>query len=135
MRPFLTLHHPARARQYYAEGTWQADTFYSLLAGHAQACPDAPALRDGDRRLTWREVAAWVDAMAADLHRHGLVGGDRVSIWMSNKLETIITFSGLLARGLCLQSVAAPHLYVRGDRATARPSAGKGVRHRAGLGN
>ena len=92
MRPFLTLHHPACARHYYAEGTWRNDTFYSLLADHAKARPDAAALRDGGRRLTWCEVTAWVDGVAADLHRHGLVGGDRVSIWMSNKLEAIITF-------------------------------------------
>lgn len=92
MRPFLTLHHPAHARRYYADGTWRTDTFYSLLAGHAKAHPDAAALRDGGRRLTWREVAAWVDGVAADLRRQGLVGGDRVSIWMSNKLEAIITF-------------------------------------------
>jgi len=92
VRPFLTLHHPACARHYYAEGTWRNDTFYSLLANHAKARPDAAALRDGGRRLTWCEVTAWVDGVAADLHRHGLVGGDRVSIWMSNKLEAIITF-------------------------------------------
>ena len=99
MRPFLTLHHPARARRYYAEGTWRNDTFYSLLAGHAKARPDAAALRDGGRRLAWREVLAWVDGMAADLRRHGLVGGDRVSIWMSNKLETIITFLACAREG------------------------------------
>ena len=92
MRPFLTLHHPACARRYYAEGTWRNDTFYSLLVDHAKGRPDAAALRDGGRRLTWCEVAAWVDGVAADLRRHGLVGGDRVSIWMSNKLEAIITF-------------------------------------------
>ena len=99
MRPFLTLHHPARARRYYAEGTWRNDTFYSLLAGHAKARPDAAALRDGGRRLAWREVLAWVDGVAADLRRHGLVGGDRVSIWMSNKLETIITFLACAREG------------------------------------
>ena len=37
--------------------------------------------------------------MAADLRRHGLVGGDRVSIWMSNKLETIITFLACAREG------------------------------------
>ena len=100
MRPFLTLHHPACARHYYAEGTWRNDTFYSLLANHAKVRPDATALRDGGRRLTWREVAAWVDGVAADLHRHGLVGGDRVSIWMSNKVEAIITFLACSREGL-----------------------------------
>ena len=100
MRPFLTLHHPANARGYYAEGTWRNDTFYRLLADHARMRPDAAALRDAGRRLTWREVAAWVDGVAADLHRLGLVGGDRVSIWMSNKLEAIITFLACSRQGL-----------------------------------
>lgn len=99
MRPFLTLHHPRSARRYYAEGTWRADTFYSLLAGHADARPDAFALRDGARRLTWRAVQAWVDGMAADLRGQGLAGGDRVSIWMSNKLEAVVTFLACAREG------------------------------------
>ena len=42
MRPFLTLHHPARARRYYAEGLWRDDTFYALMKKHAVERPDAP---------------------------------------------------------------------------------------------
>jgi acyl-CoA synthetase len=91
LRPYLTLHHPSRARRYYAAGTWRDDTFYSLLAGHADARPDDFALRDGTRRLTWRQLRARVDGMAADLRGQGVVGGDRVCIWMSNKLEAIVT--------------------------------------------
>lgn len=99
MRPFLTLHHPARARQYYAAGTWRNDTFYSLLSDHARARPDAFALRDGTRRLTWRELQSWVDGVAADLRGQGLVGGDRVSIWMSNKVEAVVTFLSCAREG------------------------------------
>ncbi len=99
MRPFLTLHHPRDARRYYAEGTWRGDTFYSLLAGHAGARPDAFALRDGTRRLTWRELRAWVDGTAADLRGQGLVGGDRVSVWMSNRLEAVVTFIACAREG------------------------------------
>ena len=99
MRPFLTLHHPARARQYYAAGTWRNDTFYSLLADHARARPDAFALRDGTRRLTWRALQSWVDGVAADLRGHGLAGGDRVSIWMSNKVEAVVTFLACAREG------------------------------------
>lgn len=99
MRPFLTLHHPAQARSYYAAGAWRDDTFYSLLAGHAAARPDASALRDGTRRLTWRELAVWVDGLAADMRDRGLVGGDRVSIWMSNKIEAIVTFLACAREG------------------------------------
>src|SRR5438067_11942138 len=49
----LTLHDPAAARRYYADGLWRDDTFYTLLAKHAATRPDDFALRDGGRRLTW----------------------------------------------------------------------------------
>ena len=57
MRPFLTLHHPAAARRYYEQGVWQSDTFYALMARHAAERPDAPALQDGQRTLTWQRAA------------------------------------------------------------------------------
>jgi acyl-CoA synthetase len=100
MRPFLTLHHPALARRYYAEGLWQPDTFYSLLVRHAAARPDAPAARDGRRRLSWRQLLAWVDGAANAFTRLGLAGGDRVCLWMSNPLETIVTFLACARQGL-----------------------------------
>src|SRR5207253_10939239 len=49
----LTLHDPAAARRYYAEGLWRDETLYGLLATHAAERPDDFALRDGSRRLTW----------------------------------------------------------------------------------
>jgi acyl-CoA synthetase len=99
MRPFLTLHHPAAARRYYAEGLWQADTFYLLLARHAHTRPHAFALRDSRHRLTWSEVLTWVDGVAADLTAHGLAGGDRVSIWLSNRIEAVIVFLACSRQG------------------------------------
>ena len=33
----LTLHDPAAARRYYAEGLWRDDTLYALLRRHAAA--------------------------------------------------------------------------------------------------
>ena len=92
MRPFLTLHHPARSRRYYDEGVWQDETLYGLLAKHAAERPEAVALQDGTRTLTWSELRAWVDGVAGELRVHGLAGGDRVSIWMSNRVEPIVTF-------------------------------------------
>ena len=67
MSPFLTLHHPALARRHYADGTWQGETFYSLLRDQAARRPDALALRDGRRQLTWRELLVWVDGTSAGL--------------------------------------------------------------------
>lgn len=100
MRQFLTLHHPASARRYYAEGLWQADTLYALLARRAAERPQQWAARDGRRRLTWAEMRDWVDGVAADFRRRGLSGGDRVSVWLSNRLESVVTFLACSREGL-----------------------------------
>jgi acyl-CoA synthetase len=100
VRPFLTLHHPAQARRYYEAGVWRSDTFYGLLARHAAARPDAVALQDGRRRLTWRELQAWVDGAGADLRARGLTGGDRVSLWLSNRAEAVVMFLACAREGL-----------------------------------
>jgi acyl-CoA synthetase (AMP-forming)/AMP-acid ligase II len=99
MRPFLTLHHPASARRYYAEGLWRADTFYSLLSRHAAAQPHACALRDQRHRLTWGEVKAWVDGVAVELNAQGLAGGDRVSLWLGDRVEAVLTFLACSRQG------------------------------------
>src|SRR5262245_46440559 len=99
MRPFLTLHHPAAASRYYAEGLWQAETFYTLLARHAAARPDAHALRGREARLTWRALKGLVDGVAAALSADGLAGGDRVSIWLGNRLEAVATFLACSRQG------------------------------------
>lgn len=100
MRPILTLHDPAVAEAHYRAGLWQADTFYSLLAKHTRARPEAKAVRDGSQYLDWQSLKARADAMADDLREAGLVSGDRVSIWMSNRVEAIVTFLACSREGL-----------------------------------
>jgi acyl-CoA synthetase len=100
MRPFLTIHHPTSAKAYYSSGSWDEDTFYGLLSRHALSRPDSIALRDGRRSLTWAELRHWVDGVAANLREYGLVGGDRVSIWMSNRVEAVVMFLACAREGL-----------------------------------
>jgi acyl-CoA synthetase len=92
MRQFLTLHHPSKAKEYYEKGLWHEDTFYSLLEKHAKERPNALALRDGRVTLTYAELKRWVDGVALDLRSYGLVSGDCVSIWASNRAEVVVTF-------------------------------------------
>lgn len=92
MRPFLTLHDPARAAAWYEAGLWTRDTFYSLMVKHAAARPDAIALRDGHEILTWAQLQARVDALAAEFDDLGLVAGDRISLWLSNRLHVHVAF-------------------------------------------
>jgi hypothetical protein len=60
--------------------------------------------------------------VAADLHAGRSAQGDRVSVWLPNRLESVHCVSGLLAQRLCLQPVAAPELHCgeRNLRSTAR---------------
>ncbi len=100
MRPFLTLHDPVTARSYYTSGLWTEDTFYSLLARWAERRPDAMALRDGHQRLDWLSLKARVDALADDFAACGIGSGDRVSIWMSNRVEAVIAFLACSREGI-----------------------------------
>jgi acyl-CoA synthetase len=90
MSRLLTLHDPAAARQHYLSGIWQTDTLYSLARRHATERGNSYALRDSARRLTWSALVAWVDAVAANLHNAGLCRGDRVAVWLPNRLESVI---------------------------------------------
>ena len=85
----LTLHDPALARRYYAEGLWRKDTLYTLLCDHAARRPEAFAVRDSRRRLSWSELRGVVDAVAADLDEAGLKRGERVSVWLPNRVEAV----------------------------------------------
>src|SRR5712671_7626781 len=85
----LTLHDPAAAARYYAEGLWRQDTLYTLLAQHADRRPQAFALRDGARRLGWAALLAIVNAVAADLDAAGLKRGERVAVWLPSSVEAV----------------------------------------------
>ena len=110
MKPFLTLHHPAQSREFRDKGLWRDDTFYGLLVKHAASRPTAIALEDGTRRLSWHDLREWVDGVAAEMRTYGLVGGDRVSIWMSNRVEAIIAFLACSREGFaCNPSLHRTH--------------------------
>lgn len=110
MRPFLTLHDPAKARAYYAAGLWREETFYRLLAIQAETRPQAPALVDGRRTLTWGELAAEVDGLAAAFAGLGLTAGRRISLWMSNRMEAVLAFLAASRQGVaCNPSLHRTH--------------------------
>ncbi|HEY3912577.1 MAG TPA: class I adenylate-forming enzyme family protein [Stellaceae bacterium] len=95
----LTLHDPELARRYYAAGLWRRDTLYSLLCEHAERQPEAYAVRDADRRLTWRELRAMADLVAAGLHAAGVKRGERVAVWLPNRVEAVAIFLACSRQG------------------------------------
>ncbi len=114
MNTVLSLHDPQTARQYYEQGLWQNHTFYSLLTEHARVRPAAYALRDGAERLTWPELLAWVDSVAADLHRAGVKRGQRVSVWLPSRAESIVTLLAC-ARNGCICNPSLHQNYTVGE--------------------
>ena len=88
--PILTLHDPQVARHYYAEGHWREDTLYGLMQHHARVRPEGHALRDSRRRLTGKALAQWVAAVAHDLDSAGLKRGQRVAVWLPNRVEAAV---------------------------------------------
>ena len=106
----LTLHDPALARDYYAGGQWRGETLYGLAARHAAERPEAFALRDGVHRLTWPQAVAWADAVAADLAAAGLRPGDRVGVWLPNRVEACVVFLACSRNGyVCTPSLHQNH--------------------------
>jgi len=106
----LTLHDPAAARVFYAADLWQGETLYGCAARHAAARPHAFALRDGAHRLTWAELVTWADAVAADFAAAGLRRGDRVGVWLPNRVEATLVFLACSRGGyVCTPSLHQNH--------------------------
>jgi acyl-CoA synthetase len=106
----LTLLSAAKLHGFYAAGFWRDDTIYSLTHGHAETSPDKFAIRDRLRRLTYRELVAAADRLAADLHARGLRCGDRVAVWLPSRIETAITVIACSRNGyVCCPSLHRDH--------------------------
>jgi len=77
----------------------------ALTDAYAAAHPDAVAVRDGGRLLTWAQLSARVDAWVHVLRGHGLRQGDRVACIAGNRAETFELILAALHAGLTLVPV------------------------------
>lgn len=86
----LTLLSKKQIAEFYAAGFWQDKTIYSSAQAHALARPDAWALQDRERRLTFAAMINAADLLAKDLDNSGVRPGQRVGVWMASRVETAI---------------------------------------------
>ncbi|MGA5036763.1 non-ribosomal peptide synthase/polyketide synthase [Streptomyces capoamus] len=70
-----------------------------LFAEQARRTPDAPAVHDGDRELTYRQLDAWATALAARLVAGGLAAEDRVALLMDRSAELVVAQLAVLMAG------------------------------------
>ncbi len=70
-----------------------------LIGQHAAARPDHTALVQGTRSVTWAQLDAMTDRIAATLQRDGLKPGQSISVCAANSLEYVAVFLGALRAG------------------------------------
>jgi amino acid adenylation domain-containing protein len=70
-----------------------------LLEHSARATPDAPAVLDRDRSITYGELDAQANRIANLLARLGVARGERVAIYLDKSIESIAAIYGVLKAG------------------------------------
>ncbi|MFJ8113704.1 (2,3-dihydroxybenzoyl)adenylate synthase [Streptomyces sp. NPDC096132] len=88
------------AERYTAKGYWEGHALGDRLHTAADAAPDAVALVDGDRRLTYRQLAGRADATALRLAALGLRPDDRIVVQLPNTAEFVILTYACLRLGV-----------------------------------
>ena len=81
-------------------------TIAALIRAHAQAAPDSPALRDARDVLTYAELDALMDRVAAGLQRDGLKEGDAIAICAASSVQYAAVFLGALRAGVAVAPLA-----------------------------
>lgn len=76
-----------------------------LLARHVAQQPDAVAFIDADRHITYAQFNDLCDGTAAWLAAQGIGRGDRVAVWLVNRLEWLTLYVGLSQLGATLVTV------------------------------
>jgi acyl-CoA synthetase len=106
----LTLLKAPTVAAYIAAGFWGDETIYHLAARHARTTPQACAVRDRHRRLSYAELTAAADRLAAHLAGHGIRPGQRVAVWLPSRVETAIALLACSRNGyLCCPSLHRDH--------------------------
>lgn len=106
----LTLLTAPMVTAYTAAGYWGADTIYGLSARHARLTPDAFAVRDRHHRLTYSNLVAAADRLAAHLAGCGVRAGQRVAVWLPSGVETVIALFACSRNGyVCCPSLHRDH--------------------------
>ena len=108
--PKITIPTAEQKRQYRTSGFWQDQTIYQIVRGHAERAPSRFAVRDRYRRLTYRQLVAAAERLAAHLSENGIEPGQQVAVWLPNRMEIVVT---LLAcsknRYICCPSLHRNH--------------------------
>ncbi|MBC7977517.1 MAG: amino acid adenylation domain-containing protein, partial [Myxococcales bacterium] len=72
---------------------------HQIIAERARETPEAVAVRCADEELTYGELEAWAETVAADLRQRGVGRGDRVGIELERSLALVVAMLGAWKAG------------------------------------
>src|SRR5580704_13984870 len=107
--PGVVPHSEAAVTRYVATGAWGTRSLPSAFRQAATTYADRTALITPDTRLTYRELNARSDAVAAGLLSTGLRPGERVLLQLTNSAAAVVAWYGLLKAGLIPVCTLAIH--------------------------
>ncbi len=85
--------------------TWADATVVDTLDRAVHLNGEGEAVVYGAERLTYRELAARADHLAAGLHELGIRESDRIAVWLVNRPEWLITYFAAAKLGAILVAV------------------------------
>jgi fatty-acyl-CoA synthase len=80
-------------------------TLNGLLDAHLVAHPERTAFIDRERRLSYRQFDALAEQGARWLEAQGMVAGDRVAVWLVNRIEWLSLLFGAARIGVTVVAV------------------------------
>jgi 2,3-dihydroxybenzoate-AMP ligase len=108
-RPGIVPYPVAAMERYVATGAWGTRSLPAAFREAATIYAERTALITPDTRLTYRELDARSDAVAARLLSSGLLPGERVLLQLTNSAAAIVAWYGLLKAGLIPVCTLAIH--------------------------
>jgi 2,3-dihydroxybenzoate-AMP ligase len=107
--PGVVPHPAADVDRYVAAGAWVMRSLPTAFREAATTYAERTALITPDERLTYRDLDARSDAVAAGLLSSGLLPGERVLLQLTNSATAVIAWYGLLKAGLIPVCTLAIH--------------------------
>src|SRR3954453_13899422 len=78
------------------------NTIPALVAQAAERFADREGVVDGDRRVSFAELARLVSCATTGCRKRGVEPGDRVAVWGPNTLEWVVAALGAVSAGAAL---------------------------------
>jgi 2,3-dihydroxybenzoate-AMP ligase len=98
-----------QAAEYRARALWGDRTIAAEFRAIAEHFPDRDAVVTSAGRISFRQLDEQADRVALGLVELGLVPGDRVLFQVTNRLESVVAWYGVLKAGLIPVCTLAEH--------------------------